>query len=41
MDPARLLPARLAYYRYKGSLTTPPCIQTVNWIVIAQPIEVD
>jgi carbonic anhydrase len=41
IDPARLLPNRLAYYNYKGSLTTPPCSETVDWIVLTQPIEVD
>jgi carbonic anhydrase len=41
IDPARLLPARHVYYRYEGSLTTPPCSETVDWIVVAHPIEVD
>lgn len=41
VDPRRLLPNRRAYFRYEGSLTTPPCSETVNWIVLAQPIEVD
>ena len=41
IDPRRLLPAERAYFRYEGSLTTPPCSETVNWIVLAQPIEVD
>lgn len=41
LDPNRLLPAQRAYYHYEGSLTTPPCSETVNWIVLAHPIEVD
>jgi carbonic anhydrase len=41
IDPARLLPARLSYYHYKGSLTTPPCSETVDWLVLAQPVEAD
>jgi carbonic anhydrase len=40
-DPSRLLPAQRAYYHYEGSLTTPPCSETVDWIVLAHPIEVD
>ena len=41
IDPSRLLPVRRAYYHYEGSLTTPPCSETVDWIVLAHPIEVD
>lgn len=33
-----LLPASLGHYQYDGSLTTPPCSQGVNWIVIRNPI---
>jgi carbonic anhydrase len=40
IDPNGLLPARRAYYRYEGSLTTPPCSETVNWLVLAERIEV-
>ena len=33
-----LLPTNRAYYRYVGSLTTPPLGQDVTWLVLAQPI---
>ncbi len=40
IDPNALLPAKRAYYRYSGSLTTPPCSETVDWLLLADPIEV-
>ena len=27
-----------SFYSYKGSLTTPPCFQSVNWIVLEEAI---
>jgi carbonic anhydrase len=39
-DPRGLLPKSRGYYYYSGSLTTPPCSETVEWIVLKQPIEV-
>ncbi|XP_072214867.1 carbonic anhydrase 14 isoform X1 [Excalfactoria chinensis] len=36
-----LLPERLdRYYRYNGSLTTPPCLQSVLWTVFQQPVHI-
>ena len=40
IDPNRLLPAARGYYRYEGSLTTPPCSEVVNWLVLREPIQV-
>jgi carbonic anhydrase len=41
IHPRGLLPAQRTYYHYEGSLTTPPCSETVDWIVLTQPMEVD
>ena len=36
-----LLPERPdEYYRYKGSLTTPPCHPTVLWTVFRNPVQI-
>jgi carbonic anhydrase len=39
IDPNGMLPGRRSYYRYAGSLTTPPCSETVDWLVLAAPIQ--
>ena len=38
IDAAGLLPADRAYYRFNGSLTTPPCTEGVLWLVMKNPV---
>ncbi len=40
INASELLPTDKEFYRYFGSLTTPPCSEKVNWIVYQKPIEV-
>ncbi|KAF7663613.1 hypothetical protein LDENG_00205480 [Lucifuga dentata] len=39
-DVQSLLPKDLSYYRYNGSLTTPPCYQSVIWTVFHERVQI-
>jgi carbonic anhydrase len=39
-NAADLLPAQRTYYRYDGSLTTPPCSEGVKWLVMSTPVQI-
>lgn len=40
VDPAGMLPTRLSYYRYDGSVSAPPCNEPVTWFVLKTPVEI-
>lgn len=35
-----ILPEAKEYYRFNGSLTTPPCSEGVKWVVLKTPVEI-
>ena len=40
INAQQLLPADKTYYSYMGSLTTPPCTEGVQWLVMKTPVEI-
>ncbi|MDE3180831.1 MAG: carbonic anhydrase family protein [Acidobacteriota bacterium] len=40
INAAGLLPGNRNYYKYFGSLTTPPCTEGVTWFVLKSPVEI-
>lgn len=40
LDVAPMLPGNHDYYRFNGSLTTPPCSEGVWWLVLKNPVTV-
>ncbi|MGF1642530.1 MAG: carbonic anhydrase [Thiotrichales bacterium] len=38
VNVSALLPENLDYYRFNGSLTTPPCTEGVRWVVMKNPV---
>ena len=40
IDAENLLPENKGYYKFQGSLTTPPCSEEVTWLVLKTPVKI-
>ncbi len=40
VNPLDLLPKNRDYYRFNGSLTTPPCSENVHWFVMKESVSI-
>lgn len=40
IDLEKLMPKQQHYYRFSGSLTTPPCTEGVIWLVMKKPMSI-
>jgi len=39
-SPYELVPPSAVYWYYEGSLTTPPCSEIVQWLVVQEPVRI-
>jgi carbonic anhydrase len=40
INAANALPSERGYFTFEGSLTTPPCSESVTWFVLKQPVAI-
>ncbi|WP_099223525.1 carbonic anhydrase family protein [Listeria costaricensis] len=41
LEVERFLPKRKAFYTYQGSLTTPPTVEGVTWVILKEAVAID